>query len=142
MKFTVSIALSLAALAQAAEMNPQLAQAAQDAGKMAEVENGPIPESLKVLAHHVARAGGCFIQRIWIDAQHIDCGKCGKGGYNHKNNLVSCVCNNQKRIESHIRRDFNVCIDPKAPFSNVIKEVGAGKRQSLAPYSLWLLKEV
>ncbi|KAM4059457.1 hypothetical protein HRG_011517 [Hirsutella rhossiliensis] len=130
MKVTVSIALFLAALAQAAEMAPQDAQAAQviqapqGAGRMAEGDF-KIPDNIKALGKDLARFGGCFLQRFWNDAKHINCGQCKKGGDYHESNLVSCICNNQDKVSHKIRRSFNVCVDQKAPFSKIIKEVGA-----------------
>ncbi|EQL03488.1 hypothetical protein OCS_00789 [Ophiocordyceps sinensis CO18] len=133
MKVTASVVLFVAALAQAAEMAPQDAQAAQapqapQAAQAPQVAQQPeefrIPENLKGLARDLARFGGCFIERFWIDAQHIQCGGCGKGGY-RKSNLVSCVCKNEVQVSKKLRRTLNTCVDPKAPFSNIIKSVGS-----------------
>ncbi|PHH90482.1 hypothetical protein CDD83_3549 [Cordyceps sp. RAO-2017] len=143
MKVAASIALVFAAVAQATQMAQQGQQGQQ--GQQVEqtqqtqqgqqggyggtdyhgvdINNkGPIPENIKQFGKDIARFGGCFLERIWSDSKHIHCGSCKEGT---KNNIVDCVCRNQDKLAHDIRVNFNVCVDKRAKFSGLLREVGA-----------------
>lgn len=92
---------------------------------------GAVPDSVRRLARDLARFGGCFAQRAWDDAQHVDCA--AAAARRPTPTLAACVCAHRAQLARQLRRSFDVCVDSGAAYAAIIRQVGAG--ELLAPFA-------
>ncbi|PFH63386.1 hypothetical protein XA68_12350 [Ophiocordyceps unilateralis] len=83
---------------------------------------GPVSKDVKKLGREVAKFQGCFMKRLWQDAQQFDCGDC-KSQSNQT--LTACICKNQDKLSHKIRTSTNICMNKQSDSSGIIREINS-----------------